>query len=77
MASDIFKNDIELSFIAAFKLIDKEGSGLISTEKLRQVMTTIGEKLSHEEVKELISHANVDDDGNINYMEFIRIVLAE
>ena len=77
MANDIFKNDIELSFIAAFKLIDKEGSGLISTEKLRQVMTTLGEKLSHEEVIDLISHANVDDDGNINYMEFIRIVLAE
>ena len=77
MANDIFNNNTELSFIAAFKLIDKEGTGLISTQKLRQVMTTIGEKLSHEEVIELISHANVDLDGNINYMEFIRIVLAE
>ncbi|KAI5066871.1 hypothetical protein GOP47_0017399 [Adiantum capillus-veneris] len=44
-------------------------------EELRHVMTNLGEKLSDEEVDEMIREADVDGDGQINYEEFVKIML--
>ena len=38
--------------------------------ELRHVMTNLGEKLTDEEVDEMIREADVDGDGQINYEEF-------
>ncbi len=37
-------------------------------------MTNLGEKLTDEEVDEMIREADVDGDGQINYEEFVRMV---
>lgn len=39
----------------------------ISAAELRHVMTNLGEKLTDEEVDEMIREADVDGDGQINY----------
>lgn len=36
-------------------------------------MTTLGEKLTEEEVDEMIREADVDGDGQINYEEFVKV----
>ena len=36
-------------------------------------MTTLGEKLTDEEVDEMIREADVDNDGQINYEEFVKV----
>ena len=41
----------------------------ISAAELRHVMTNLGEKLTDEEVDEMIREADVDGDGQINYEE--------
>ena len=41
--------------------------------QLRHVMTNLGEKLSDEEVDEMIREADVDGDGQINYEEFVKV----
>ena len=43
------------------------GSGTISAADLRQIVTTMGEKLTDEEVDEMIRDADDDGDGQINY----------
>lgn len=36
-------------------------------------MTNLGEKLSDNEVEEMIREADVDGDGQINYSEFVNV----
>jgi calmodulin len=39
-------------------------------------MTNLGEKLSEEEVDEMVREADVDGDGQVNYDEFVKMMLA-
>ncbi|XP_014787760.1 neo-calmodulin [Octopus bimaculoides] len=61
----------------AFKVFDKDDDGFIDASELRHVMVTLGEKLSDKEVADMIREADVDGDGQINYQEFIRIMMAK
>jgi len=42
--------------------------------QLRHVMTKLGEKLSEEEVDDMIREADVDGDGQVNYEEFVKVM---
>jgi calmodulin len=71
------ETDIEEEVINAFRVFDKDGSGLIGSNELRQVMTTLGDVLTDEEADEMIREADVDGDGYINYEEFVRMMMAK
>ena len=45
----------------------QDGKGFISAAELRHVMTNLGEKLTDEEVDEMIREADIDGDGQVNY----------
>lgn len=49
------------------KLSPQDGNGYISAAELRHVMTNLGEKLTDEEVDEMIREADIDGDGQVNY----------
>jgi calmodulin len=68
------ENDDEIR--DAFKVFDKDGDGLISAAELRHVMTNLGEKLTDEEVDEMIREADIDGDGQVNYEEFVKMMLS-
>ena len=51
----------------AFRVFDKDGNGSISAAELRHVMTNLGEKLTDEEVDEMMREADTDGDGQVNY----------
>ena len=61
------KNDDTDEMKKAFEVFDKDGSGYISVEKLRQVMTQIGENLTDDELVLMIQEADVNDDGQVDY----------
>jgi calmodulin len=48
-------------------VFDKDKDGYISAAELRYVMTNLGEKLTDEEVQEMIKEADLDGDGLVNY----------
>jgi hypothetical protein len=57
------------------QVFDKDGNGFISAAELRHIMTNLGEKLTDEEVDEMIREADVDGDGQINYDEFVDMMM--
>lgn len=61
---------------AAFRVFDKDGSGSLSATELRGVLTSMGEKMTDEEVDEMLAEADLDGDGKINYAEFSAKLLS-
>ncbi|XP_042422258.1 calmodulin-like [Zingiber officinale] len=59
----------------AFRVFDKDQNGFISAAELHHVMKNIGEKLTDDEVNQMIREADTDGDGQINYQEFIKIMM--
>nr|AAC68891.1 VU91C calmodulin [synthetic construct] len=77
MSRQLKSNDSEQELLEAFRVFDKDGNGFISAAELRHVMTNLGEKLTDEEVDEMIREADVDGDGQVNYEEFVQVMMAK
>ncbi|CAH1783491.1 unnamed protein product [Owenia fusiformis] len=58
----------------AFRVFDKDGNGLISPDELKHVMTNIGEKMSQEEVNEMMQEVDLNGDGYVDFEEFVRVM---
>ena len=67
MSRKMKETDSEDEIKEAFRVFDKDGNGFISAAELRHVMTNLGEKLTDEEVDEMIREADTDGDGQVNY----------
>ncbi|XP_026313142.1 calmodulin-3 isoform X1 [Piliocolobus tephrosceles] len=63
--------------VKAFIPNPQDGNGYISAAELRHVMTNLGEKLTDEEVDEMIREADIDGDGQVNYEEFVQMMTAK
>ena len=59
--------DPEEELREAFQVFDKDGNGYISKEELHQVMNNLGEKLTDDEIADMIKEADADGDGQVNY----------
>ena len=57
------------------RVFDVDGTGRVSAAELREVLTSLGEKLTEEEVEELFSEGEVDEDGMIDYHTICQAVL--
>eukprot|EP00761_Pharyngomonas_kirbyi_P009516 gb/GECH01009532.1/.p1 GENE.gb/GECH01009532.1/~~gb/GECH01009532.1/.p1 ORF type:complete len:150 (+),score=54.30 gb/GECH01009532.1/:1-450(+) len=77
MARKMKDTDSEDEIMEAFKVFDRNGNGFISAAELRHVVTTLGEKLTDEEADEMLKEADVDNDGQINYEEFVKMMMSK
>jgi calmodulin len=77
MARKMRDTDSEEEIREAFKVFDRDNNGYISAAELRHVMTSIGEKLTDDEVDEMIREADKDGDGRIDYQEFVQLMLPK
>ena len=76
MLRKVKTHEAEEELREAFKIFDVDGNGFISARDLRQSMTKLGERLSNEEVDEMIREANFDNEGEINIEEFIMMLTS-
>ncbi|CAA6667218.1 unnamed protein product [Spirodela intermedia] len=76
MARKMKETDAEEELKEAFKVFDKDQNGFISASELRNVMINLGEKLTDEEVEQMIREADMDGDGQVNFEEFVRMMMA-
>uniref|UniRef100_A0A2C9M0C2 EF-hand domain-containing protein n=1 Tax=Biomphalaria glabrata TaxID=6526 RepID=A0A2C9M0C2_BIOGL len=66
----------EEELLKAFHKIDLNGDGYISLDELYKIMTTKGEKMSKDEVKDIIDEVDENKDGKLDYKEFAKMVLS-
>lgn len=77
MARKMADNEGEDEIREAFRVFDKDGTGYISAAELRHIMTNLGERLTDEEVDEMLREADVDPEGQIHYDDFIKTLMAK
>ncbi|XP_058125556.1 myosin regulatory light chain sqh-like [Anopheles ziemanni] len=65
--------DPEKTIINAFSCFDHENTGVLKVEYLREMLTTMGDCLTDDEVDELLSDMPVKD-GLIDYREITRVL---
>ncbi|KAL8588877.1 hypothetical protein ACOMHN_051471 [Nucella lapillus] len=61
----------------AFRLFDTEGDGFISSAELRDIMTSLGDRLTDQEVTEMILDADPQGDGRVNYEKFVSLMIRK
>ena len=66
MAHKVAQSDSDAELRAAFRVFDKDNNGTIDTAELRQLMKSIGEDLTDEQIEEMIREADQDGDGSID-----------
>jgi calmodulin len=66
MSQTVKETDTEQELVNAFRVFDKDNSGTISTEELRNVLRSLGENLTDAELDEMIKLADKNGDGHID-----------
>ncbi|KAF8821408.1 putative calmodulin [Cardiosporidium cionae] len=54
-----------------FKAFDRGGNGKLNSKELSQVMATLGDQLSEEEVKQMITDLDPNNTGQVDYIKLI------
>ena len=60
-----------------YRVFDRNGDGFISKSEFKHCMMHFGEKFTNEEVEEMIAEADTNNDGQIDYEEFSKMILNE
>jgi len=58
----------------AFACFDEEGTGHVHEDRLRELLTTMGDRFTDAEVDQMLRGAPVDSNGNFDYVAFTRIL---
>lgn len=64
--------DTELGTLEAFRVFDRERTGFITKAELKNILMNLGETMQEEEAEELLLEAEVNPDGNVDYLGFVK-----
>lgn len=65
----------EEEIMEAFRCFDRDGSGSLDSKELKHILQTMGDKLTEEEADMMVMEADKDGDGDIDYAEFVKVIL--
>jgi centrin-1 len=74
MTFKILNRDPKEEILKAFKLFDDDNTKKISFRNLKRVAKELGERMTDEELQEMIDEADRDGDGEVSQDEFLRIM---
>ncbi len=56
-------------------MVWRGGKGFISAAELRHILTNLGDKLNENQVNQMLSEALASDDGNLDYRQFVQMMI--
>ncbi|CAI9098588.1 OLC1v1035262C1 [Oldenlandia corymbosa var. corymbosa] len=74
MTAKIGERDNKEELGRAFQIIDLDKNGKISTADIRLAARELGEDFTEREIQEMVRVADGDDDGEVSFEEFMRIM---
>ncbi|KAG1456013.1 hypothetical protein G6F56_006932 [Rhizopus delemar] len=74
MADKLADTDTENTILKAFSAFDDNRNGKINADYLRECMMTMGDRFTDEEVDIMFKGSVVDEEGDFNYKDFVRIL---
>ena len=72
--------DTEEEFVESFRMFNPQGNGLINVHQLLEIMKTLmpdGDEVTEDEIHAMIEFADEDKDENLNYEEYVKIMLKK
>lgn len=60
-----------------FRCLDTRGTGKVHAGELRYVLTGVGEKLSNDEVDEILKEVGTDAEGMVDYEQLLSTFVAQ
>ena len=76
MAEKMQDEDSEKKVVQAFNVFDKDGSCSITSDEFRKIIYNLGEKLTSNEIEEIIKMSDIDGDGSIDFNEFVKMMMS-
>ena len=70
-------DETEEDLIEAFKFWDTDDSGRVSTDEIRRALTTLGDKLSEDEINALVKEADPNNIGAIDYEHYSKVLFRQ
>lgn len=77
MVKKMKESEPEEELVEVFKIFDKDGNGKVDMYDLATVFKELGEKISDEDLKEMIDEHDHDGDMGFNFEEFVRMMMAK
>lgn len=60
----------------AFRVFDKQSKGYLSLNELRNILLNVGEKLTQDEVDEMLRDLDVDENAELDYYSFLNQIFS-
>lgn len=57
-----------------FMTLDDDGSGFITDDEIRMIMDALGEKVTDQDIREMIKFADSDGDDQVTLEDFMRVM---
>ncbi|XP_022900265.1 troponin C, isoallergen Bla g 6.0201-like [Onthophagus taurus] len=67
---------IQLELKGAFRLYDRDGNGFITTEVLREILRELDDKLSDDDLDNMIDEIDADGSGTVDWEEFKAVMIG-
>lgn len=77
MVKKMKESEPEEELVEVFKIFDKDNNGKIDWYDLKDVFKELGEKVTDDDLKEMIEEHDTDNDKALNFEEFVRMMMAK
>ncbi|KAJ3626272.1 hypothetical protein MTP99_016784 [Tenebrio molitor] len=67
---------IQMELKGAFRLYDREGNGFITTDVLREILRELDEKLTEDDLDNMIEEIDTDGSGTVDWDEFKAVMIG-